>query len=159
MVAVGRKLVAKAELIATEAHYGQNDKAGFPFIDHPRRVAARFDASRQSFEAATAWLHDVLEDTSLTADDLREEGIPEEVVCAVEALTEHRNPSDREAFYERIRSNPLALVVKAAIVADHTDPMRLAHLPEEIRAMRLLKYADASIALGLEDAFAPDASA
>lgn len=83
----GQELVAEAERIAREAHAGQVDKIGVDYIEHPRRVAARFDADTQSDEVATALLHDVIEDTSITADDLQKAGIPAHVIDAVLLLT------------------------------------------------------------------------
>ncbi|MGH2595885.1 MAG: hypothetical protein ACRDH7_07970 [Actinomycetota bacterium] len=86
--------VDDAVAIATEAHAGQVDKAGEPYIGHPLRVM-RYVATEE--ERLVAVLHDTLEDTSLTADRLLELGCPKAVVDAIQILT--RKPDDSyEAF-------------------------------------------------------------
>lgn len=86
--------VAAAKAIATIAHRFQTDKIGVPYIEHPRRVSARLDDPKHF---AAAWLHDVIEDCGITADDLVKAGISQEVVAAVVLLTgvydEQRLPS------------------------------------------------------------------
>ena len=66
----------RARDIATRAHRGQTDKTGADYIDHPRRVAERTRhyaaADQQEAAQVVAWLHDVVEDTGVTLDDLRE---------------------------------------------------------------------------------------
>lgn len=63
----------KAILIATKAHEGQKDKAGKPYILHPLRVMLRMKTTKDMMAAI---LHDVVEDTDVTLDDLREHGFP-----------------------------------------------------------------------------------
>ena len=85
---VGPALVETARQLATQTHGAQKDKAGNPYIDHPRRVAERLEAAGASAQAVAAgWLHDVLEDTPTTAADLAAVGIPTEVIDAVTAVT------------------------------------------------------------------------
>ncbi len=142
-------VVAKAEEIAVRAHAGQVDKAGAPYIDHPRRVVAHVRSTGGRDDAiAAAWLHDVLEDTALGSDDLRAAGIPARVVTAVEALT-HRPGEPRDDYYARVRSNELALIVKRADLADNTDPVRVGRLDPATRERLAAKYAHARQALGL----------
>lgn len=141
--------VGVAEEIARQAHSGQKDKAGVDYIEHPRRVAERFDPKSQPDEFATAWLHDVLEDTSISAEDLLAYGIPLNVVEAVELLTKDARETDLGAYYARIRTHPLALAVKAADIDDNTDPSRTALLEPEVRNRLAKKYAKAREALGL----------
>lgn len=65
--------VARAQRIAGEAHAGQVDKAGLPCAEHPRRVAARLEKADAPAEVVAAgWLHDVMEDPDVTAEDLCE---------------------------------------------------------------------------------------
>lgn len=133
--------VELARQIATRAHAGQTDKAGRPYIDHPRRVAARLaDLQAQ----AAAWLHDVIEDTEVTAEDLRNEGVDDEVIAAVELLTR----TGDDAYYARIAEHPLAREVKLADIADNTDPARTALLDPETRQRLATKYEHARRALG-----------
>ncbi len=138
-----------AETIARQAHTGQKDQAGMDYIDHPRRVAAHFDPVTQPDETAVAWLHDVLEDTSISAEDLLASGIPLNVVDAVQLLTKDARETDLGAYYARIRTHPLALAVKAADIDDNTDPSRSALLDPEVRNRLAKKYAKAREALGL----------
>ncbi|MGO4741698.1 HD domain-containing protein [Bosea sp. 2KB_26] len=79
--------LARAIEIAAKAHDGQRDKAGEPYIAHPMRLMARFLASGQEQNAIIAALHDVVEDSDWTIEDLRREGFTENVVSAVDALT------------------------------------------------------------------------
>lgn len=142
----------EAERIATEAHDGQLDKAGRPYIEHPRRVAAW--AQRLNPEVAeavleAAWLHDVLEDTSVTRDELAAHGISAEAIAMVEAVTK-RAGEPREAYFARVLACPGALEVKRADLADNTDPERLARLDEATRARLEAKYATAFELLGIE---------
>ena len=125
--------------IAQQAHTGQVDKSGKPYIEHPLRVSAKFT---QPTHQCVALLHDVLEDSDYTSDDLRVAGISDEVIDAVVALTHLKNePLDQ--YYERIKKNPLALTVKLADIEDNTDPKRPALLDEETRSRLEKKYAKA----------------
>ena len=150
------ELVAAAEAIATQAHAGQVDKGGVDYIEHPRGVAAQFDPATQPHECAVAWMHDVLEDTDVTADDLRQAGIPFEVIDAVRTLTKNSDEPNLDAYYARITANPLALAVKAADIANNTDPERVAQLDPATRNRLATKYRAAKLKLGLAVEFDTD---
>jgi hypothetical protein len=110
--------LGEAILMAVKAHYGQRDKGGAPYILHPLRLMFR-----QTTEAAriAAVLHDVVEDTPVTLEQLREAGFEEEVVQAVACLT--HDPTDSyDEYIAKIQLNPIARVVK---LADLEDNMRL----------------------------------
>jgi (p)ppGpp synthase/HD superfamily hydrolase len=141
--------VVLAEQIARQAHSGQKDKAGADYIEHPRRVAERFDPVTQPDEYATAWLHDVIEDTPISPEYLRASGIPQNVVEAVQLLTKDDREMDLDQYYARILTNPLALAVKAADIADNTDPARTALLEPDVRHRLAEKYTKARRVLGL----------
>lgn len=134
-------LRAAAGQIAEAAHAGQLDNAGQPYIEHPRRVAARVPDRLKP----VALLHDVVEDTHVTFDDLRRT-FPDWIVAAVEALT-HRSGETRAAYYARVAANPDAVVVKLADIDDNTDPDRLAALDEPTRTRLVARYAFASAEL------------
>lgn len=140
---LGPDLLAAAGQLAVRAHDGQVDKAGAPYIGHPRRVADRVrrrggDVAQQ----AAALLHDVLEDSSVTVDDLRHAGMPEPVVTAVVALT--RRPGEpHEDAVARAAADPVAQLVKRCDLEDNTDPDRLARLDSDTRARLEAKYARA----------------
>jgi hypothetical protein len=106
-----------AERVAAAAHDGQFDKSGVPYITHPQRVASSLVGD--TLAHATAWLHDVIEDTPITAEDLLVRGIPVEVVAAIEAVTK-RPREQPDDDYSRIRTNPLALKVKLADIGDNS---------------------------------------
>ena len=127
---IGPALVETARELATHAHGAQKDKAGNPYIDHPRRVAERLETAGASAQAVAAgWLHDVLEDTPTTAVDLAAVGIPTEVIDAVIAVTK-RPGEPTEDYAARIRASALGLQVKEADLADNCDPARMALLDE-----------------------------
>ena len=114
-----------AEQLAREAHADQTDKAGRPYAEHLARVAGRMD---DDGGRAVAWLHDVIEDTTATAEDLARAGIGRDVIEDVEALT--RAPHERYAGYiERLREHgsARAVAVKQADLSDHLE-----HSPEAI---------------------------
>ncbi|MFN8585535.1 MAG: GTP pyrophosphokinase [Dehalococcoidia bacterium] len=112
--------------IAVEAHRGQVDKAGQPYILHPLRVMARVSTPA---ERLVAVLHDVVEDSPTTLDDLRAAGFPEEVVRAVDFLT-RREDETYEAFIERVTGDPLARRVKLADLEDNMTLTRLNELDD-----------------------------
>lgn len=89
---------------------------------------------------AVAWLHDVIEDSPFTAENLIEWGMPTHVVDAVTCLTKLKGES-RDDYYARVKSNPIALVVKLADISDNSNPDRLAKLDPETRERLTQKYA------------------
>jgi (p)ppGpp synthase/HD superfamily hydrolase len=136
----GAALLERADRIATRAHRGQSDKAGAPYIGHPLRVARRVaDRGGAVEHQAAALLHDVLEDTTVTVDELRREGLPEPVIRAVIALTKHDGESYEQAV-QRAAADPIARVVKRCDVEDNADPDRLALLDAATRQRLEAKY-------------------
>ena len=114
--------LAHAIRIAAEAHEGQLDKAGQPYILHVLRVM--FGCESPDAQVAAA-LHDVVEDSDWTLDDLRREGFSETVVGIVDALT-RREGEDYFAFARRAASTPLGREVKRADLLDNMDIRRIA---------------------------------
>ena len=113
----------KAISIAALAHAGQKDKAGQPYILHPISVMIRVESDSERIAAV---LHDVVEDTPVTFEDLRAEGFTEEVVAAVEALTKSDGESRLDAA-KRAAKNPIALRVK---LADNAENMNMSRIPQ-----------------------------
>lgn len=148
-------LVGKARKLAESAHAGQVDKAGRPYIEHPKRVAEAVadHPTSAGLAQAVAWLHDVVEDTDVTEIDLMAAAMPAEVVAAVLAIT-HRPNEPRAEYYARVRQNELARYVKLADVADNSDPVRLALLDDVTRQRLERKYVAARAAL-LQDELRP----
>src|SRR5665647_309707 len=139
--------VRAARDLATAAHLGQFDKAGVAYIEHPQRVVGHL-VSPTNEQAAVAWLHDVVEDTPTTLEDV-EAAFGPLVAAGVDAMT-HRPGEPSLEYYARVKANPLALTVKTADLADNTDPVRLNALPPELRARLEAKYAIARRELGLQ---------
>jgi len=125
-----------AIIFAADLHRSQRDKAGEPYILHPLRVALPVRSDRERLAAV---LHDVVEDTGVTLDGLRERGLDEGVVAAIETLTK-REGEGYPAFIERVAQNPIARAVKLADLADNLDPDRLAALPAELQQRLRAKY-------------------
>ena len=112
----------RAVQIAKIAHEGQLDRAGRPYIFHPVRVMRRVNSE---FEKMAALLHDVVEDSNVTLDDLKREGFPPEVVAAVAALTKLPGETRLDAA-KRAAADPIARRVK---LADNADNMNIKRIP------------------------------
>lgn len=125
--------------IARAAHEGQVDKSGKPYVDHPLRVMDRVSGEHARMAAV---LHDVVEDTAVTDDDLLAAGCPPEVVATVLALS-HRDGEAQEDYLARVRADPVAVEVKRADIADNTSPARLALLDPATQDRLRAKYARA----------------
>jgi (p)ppGpp synthase/HD superfamily hydrolase len=112
--------------LALQAHRGALQKNGQPYILHPLTLMTRFHNEAAQMVAV---LHDVVEDTPITLDDLVIRGYSAEVVNAVEALT--RQPDESyTAFIERISKNALATRVKLADLEHNMDIRRLPSVTE-----------------------------
>ena len=107
--------------IATKAHRGQFDKVGIDYIEHPIYVASQVDSEE---EKAVALLHDVIEDSSVTADELLNAGLPETVVTAVQILSKKKGQA-YQTYLKTVKSNPLARAVKLADLKHNSDLSRL----------------------------------
>jgi (p)ppGpp synthase/HD superfamily hydrolase len=140
--------VDDAIVLAVRAHRGQRDRGrpALPYVTHPLRVMSAFDEPELQMIAV---LHDVAEDTVYDLERLREEGVPEPVLEAVDALTK-RNGEDLEQYWSRVRVDPLALKVKLVDVDDNADPRRLALLPQEDAKRLAERYARARVFFGQE---------
>lgn len=114
------EVVERALRVAEECHRGQTDKAGKPYIEHPRRVAARCETAA---EKAVALLHDTMEDCGMTADRLRELGFDEVIIEAVQSVTKKPH-EDYFDFVRRAGTNRIGRVVKMHDLEDNMDMMR-----------------------------------
>jgi len=126
----------KAISIATKAHVNQKDKAGADYISHPLRVMA---AGKTTDEKIVGVLHDVVEDSEWTLDMLMAEGFSKEIVEALRCLSKLSDDEPYERFIDRVKSNPLAIVVKLNDLADNMDIRRLKELSNS-DVIRLRKY-------------------
>lgn len=127
--------------VAVEAHYGQKDKGGRPYIFHPLRVAAGCSGKAK----VAALLHDTVEDTSVTFEQLAEHGIDGEILAAVKLLTHDKSVPYLD-YVRMVKENPIAREVKMSDLRDNMDITRLKDLTDEdIR--RIKKYHEAYIIL------------
>ena len=131
-------LTKKAIKLCFEAHEGQLDKSGLPYVTHPLHVAEQVEGE---YETCVALLHDVIEDCGYSADDLRAAGFPDEVVEAVELLT-HDEGVPYLDYVRAIQPNALARAVKIADLRHNSDLSRLDEVTDVDRA-RVAKYAEA----------------
>ena len=138
-------LIALAREIATRAHAGQVDKSGAAYIGHPERVAARLTSPEAQ---VVGLLHDVVEDTDVTVEELRE-SFPDDIVEAVVAISQLPNER-RLDYYARVNANTLAREVKLADIADTMSPPRMTNLDRRTRERLLRTYREALDVLGSE---------
>ena len=141
--------VALARQLARTAHAGQVDKLGVDYIKHPEAVAQRFEQSSEWDRATAAWLHDVIEDSGVTAQDLLDSGVPASVVEVVDLLTRKDGVVDDE-YYRLIAANPDAKAVKLSDMRHNTDSGRMSQLDEPTRVRLINKYVHAAEMLGEE---------
>ena len=127
--------------IAQKAHAGQVDKAGKDYIVHPMTVASYMDTDT---EKAIAYLHDVLEDTDVTVDALREI-FPNEIVDTLITLT-HRKDESYFEYIQRVSTSKLAKKIKVADLLHNLDITRIKE-PTKQDYERLEKYKKAILYL------------
>jgi (p)ppGpp synthase/HD superfamily hydrolase len=125
----------RAIAIAADAHAGQLDKAGQPYILHPLRVMLRVSNEEERIAAV---LHDVVEDTNVTLEQLAKEGFSGPVMAAVEALTKLPGESRTEAA-ARAKRDVIARAVKLADNSENMDLSRIA-APTEKDFARMKEY-------------------
>jgi (p)ppGpp synthase/HD superfamily hydrolase len=134
----------RAIAIAAEAHAGQVDKAGAPYVLHPLRMMLRVSSNE---ERIVAVLHDVCEDCpGWDFDRLRREGFSERIIAALDSVTK-RDGEDYEAFVRRAAADPVGRAVKLADLNDNSDLTRIAE-PAPRDFERIEKYRRAIALIG-----------
>lgn len=128
--------------IATEAHKGQVDKAGVPYINHPLTVASLVETEE---EKIVALLHDTIEDTNITEQDLLNYGFSNKIVEAVKLLTHNKNVPYMD-YVAKIKNNELARKVKIADLTHNSDLSRLKEITDKDKK-RYKKYQNALLYL------------
>ncbi|MEI7024649.1 HD domain-containing protein [Paenibacillus sp. y28] len=127
--------LTEAIMIAAKSHEGQLDKGGQPYILHPLRVMLQ---AGDTDTRIVAVLHDVVEDSDCSLEELRQAGFHEHIIAALDCLT--RRPEEAyEAFLQRIRPNKLAAAVKRLDLEDNMNLDRIPN-PTEQDYERLSKY-------------------
>ena len=131
------KLTVKAMNIAYQAHHGQTDKSGCPYVFHPFHLAEHM---QDEFTTCVALLHDVVEDTDMTIEKLAED-FPEPVIEAIRLLT-HEDGVDYFEYVRGLKGNDIAKAVKLADLAHNSDQERckLVNEPQERTEGRMKKY-------------------
>jgi len=133
--------VVQATLLARTHHKGQTDVRGVPYITHLERVTERLRYCDWQVRCV-GWLHDIVEDTDMTLAWLAEL-FPTEIVDAIDAIT-HREHEPLESYWTRVKSNPIALIVKLhGDMPDNNDPARWIGLTDDFRDRIGKKYARA----------------
>ena len=131
------EMLDKMLVIATNAHAGQFDRGGNPYILHPLRVMSYLNTDDEEL-MCTALGHDVIEDTKITYRDLRDAGISERVIAGIRALTKLPGQTYDE-YKEGVFANVDAMRVKMADLRHNTDIRRLKGISEK-DIDRMVKY-------------------
>lgn len=139
-------MLEKAIEIAVKAHKGQRDKNGRAYIGHLLRV---MHAGATEDEKICGILHDLVEDTNCTFDDIKKESFSDEIISALKCLTKNKN-ENYDVFINRVLTNKLAIAVKINDLTDNLDVKRLEKITEEdmkrinkyLKAYRRLIYRD-----------------
>lgn len=129
------ELTKKAMKIAYQAHQGQIDKTGLPYIYHPIHLAEQM---QDEATTCVALLHDVVEDTDITVEQLSQEGFPQEVLEAIQLMT-HAPEVPYMDYVREIKKNPIASAVKLADLRHNSDMSRL-DVVDDKAVTRVEKY-------------------
>ena len=134
---INSKLTRKAMGVAYNAHINQFDKAGVPYIFHPIHLAEQMDTET---ECVVALLHDVVEDTDVTFEQLEKE-FSSDIIKILKLLT-HDKDTDYMEYVKIIKENPIAKKVKIADITHNADETRLDKITEK-DILRREKYKEA----------------
>ena len=129
------ELSKKAMLIAYHAHRDHVDKGGMPYIFHPLHLAEQMDTE---YSVITALLHDVIEDSDISLEDLKAEGFPEPILEALSLLTHEKQVPYLE-YVQRLKGNELARKIKLADLTHNSDVSRLS-VQDDSSRQRFEKY-------------------
>ena len=133
-------MIEDAIAFAAQAHAGEVDRAGEPYIFHPLRVMLLVkEAGGSSTELAAAALHDVVESTDTTVEELADLFSPE-VASLVDSMSRRDGEDYREYMERCVAGGPSAVRLKQADLTDNSNPERLAKLPAEKREELQAKY-------------------
>jgi len=120
--------VERALQIAIEAHKNQKDKYGAPYLAHVTRV---MNAGKTDDEKIVGVLHDVIEKTEWTFEQLQQEGFSNLIIDAIRCLSKTNDKEDYDQFIERVKTNPLAIKVKLYDLTDNMDVRRIPEVKEK----------------------------
>ena len=128
-------LLERAIKLAVKAHKGQVDRFGQPYILHPLRMML---SVKKNSEKIVALLHDTVEKTTTTYDDLREKGFSGDVIEAVNSLT-RRKGEEYDAYISRVSKNSIAVIVKIADLNDNLKESKKRYMARK-NLERIRKY-------------------
>ena len=131
------QMLSTAILLATNAHAGQFDKGGNPYILHPLTVMHKLKTTDEELQCI-AILHDVVEDTDTTWEDLAKAGMSDRVIVGVAALTKQRGETYKD-YKQKVLANKDAMLVKLEDLRTNSDLRRLKGISEKDIA-RTAKY-------------------
>ena len=135
-------LTKKALKISFDAHKNQVDKSGMPYVYHPFHLAEQMD---DELSTCVALLHDVVEDTDITLDELRNDGFPNEVIEALSLMT-HSDDVPYLDYVRAMKDNPIARKVKLAYL-DHNCDLSRFEIVDDKALERVNKYKQAILIL------------
>ena len=139
-------LTKKALKISFKAHKDQMDKSGMPYVYHPFHLAEQMN---DEYSTCVALLHDVVEDTDISLDDLASDGFPAEVIEALTLMTHNDNVPYMD-YVRKIKTNPIATKVKQADLEHNSDLTRLDNV-DDAALERKNKYRQALFILLSEE--------
>ena len=125
----------KAMKLCFQAHKDQTDKSGIPYVFHPIHLAEQM---KDEDTTVVALLHDVVEDTAYTPEDLAAMGFNDRVIAAIRLMTHDENIPYME-YVAKIKENPIAKAEKLADLAHNSDTTRLDTVDAKAAA-RIKKY-------------------
>ncbi len=131
------ELLSKALVLAVTKHHGQYDKGGVPYSLHPLKVMHYLKSDDMEL-MSIAVMHDVVEDTDVTFQDLEDMGFTPRVISALRLLTKMPGQTAKE-YLEGIKSNKDTIAVKLADLRHNSDIRRLKGITEKDVA-RMKKY-------------------
>ena len=136
------EMTKRALALCFEAHKDQKDKSGLPYVFHPFHLAEQMEDEDTTI---VALLHDVIEDTEYTIEDLQKAGFTQNVISAI-ALMTHNPQMPYMEYVRAIKSNPIARAVKLADLRHNSDMTRLDIITQRDEK-RAQKYLDAIVIL------------
>jgi len=136
------EMTKRALALCFEAHKDQKDKSGLPYVFHPFHLAEQMEDEDTTI---VALLHDVIEDTEYTIEDLQKAGFTQNVISAI-ALMTHNPQMPYMEYVRAIKSNPIARAVKLADLRHNSDMTRLDIITQRDEE-RAQKYLDAIVIL------------
>lgn len=119
-------MTKKALALCFEAHKNQKDKSGMPYVFHPFHLAEQMTSEETTI---VALLHDVIEDTTYTIEDLKKMGFSESILLAIQLMTHDENVPYMD-YVAEIKANPIARAVKLADLKHNSDMSRLDNITE-----------------------------